>query len=483
VFMEEVIMAKKYDKLMEQIADYVCNYKVKSEPAIKRAYLTLFDALGCAMQGLSFPECRRLVCPQWPSTIAVNGARVPGTTYQFDPAQAAFAIGTALRWTDYTDLIAGATPLHPSENAIGIIPVVDYLNRFRNANLRVKDVLALFIKSAEITGKLAELNDITVHGYDNIFLIGVGMTPVIAQILGGNKDVVLRALSQSIVDAGCTAIFRRPGGNVGWRKSWAPGDIGRRSVILASIAMHDATGYKNALTFKQYGYYDVCFGGKQFKLDGKFTTSVIKRNQLKIPYPAEGLLQTLIEAAIKLHGSVKDRLDDIKKIAVTTLEPAYRYTYSSPEAGDPTKLTCAAARDHSLVYVTTLGLVFGKVLYKYYENDTANSPQVRKLFDKFEVKIDDEYTKSWFDMKRCGVPNALQVFFKDGSKTKRIFIEYPVGHPKREKEGEKFFLQKLKSNLETIFTPEKTDLILNTYKNYNKTLELPFDEFIDRWIP
>lgn len=478
-------MNEKYDKLMEQIADYVCNYKVESEAAIKRAYLTLFDALGCAMQGLTFSECRRLVCPQWPSTIVVNGARVPGTTYQFDPAQAAFAIGTSLRWTDYTDLVPGATPLHPSENVIGIIPVVDYLNRFRsgNANFRVKDVLVSFTKSAEITGKLGEINDITAYGYDNVFLIEVGMTPIIVQILGGNKDAILRGLSQAIIDGGCTAIFRRPGGNVGWRKSWCPGDIGRRSVTLASIAMHDETGYKRALTFKQYGYYDVCLRGNQFKLDGSFTTSVIERNQFKIPYPAEGLLQTLMEAAIKLHDSVKDRLDDIKKIVVTTSEPAYRYTYFSADAADPNKLVSAAARDHSLEYVTAIALIFGKVLYKYYEDDTANLPQVRNLFDKFEVKVDDEFTNSWFDVKRRGVPNALQVFFKDGSKTKYVSIEYPVGHPKREKEGAPFLFQKLKSNLQTLFTPEKTDLILDTYKDYNKTLELPFDEFIDLWIP
>ena len=44
-------------------------------------------------------------------------------------------------------------------------------------------------------------------------------------------------------------------------------------------------------------------------------------------------------------------------------------------------------------------------------------------------------------------------------------------------------VEKLKSNLQTLFTPEKTDLILDTYKDYNKTLELPFDEFIDLWIP
>ena len=30
---------------------------------------------------------------------------------------------------------------------------------------------------------------------------------------------------------------------------------------------------------------------------------------------------------------------------------------------------------------------------------------------------------------------AIQVFFKDGSKTERVAIDYPIGHRKRRKEG------------------------------------------------
>ena len=57
------------------------------------------------------------------------GARVPGTSYELDPVQAAFNIGAMIRWLDFNDTWLAAEWGHPSDNLGGILAVADYLSR------------------------------------------------------------------------------------------------------------------------------------------------------------------------------------------------------------------------------------------------------------------------------------------------------------------------------------------------------------------
>jgi 2-methylcitrate dehydratase len=54
---------------------------------------------------------------------------VPGTSYELDPVQAAFNIGTLIRWLDYNDTWLAAEWGHPSDNLGAILAVSDYLSR------------------------------------------------------------------------------------------------------------------------------------------------------------------------------------------------------------------------------------------------------------------------------------------------------------------------------------------------------------------
>src|SRR5947207_15591642 len=51
------------DKVLQDIADYVHNYKVDSELAWETARLCLIDTIGCGLEALRFPECARLLGP------------------------------------------------------------------------------------------------------------------------------------------------------------------------------------------------------------------------------------------------------------------------------------------------------------------------------------------------------------------------------------------------------------------------------------
>ena len=73
------------------------------------------------------------MAPTIAGTIVPNGAKVPGTTYQLDPINAAFNIGAMVRWLDFNDTWLAAEWGHPSDNLGGILAVADWISRTREA--------------------------------------------------------------------------------------------------------------------------------------------------------------------------------------------------------------------------------------------------------------------------------------------------------------------------------------------------------------
>ncbi|PAE14468.1 hypothetical protein CHH91_19340, partial [Virgibacillus sp. 7505] len=70
----------------------------------------------------------------------------------------------------------------------------------------------------------------------------------------------------------------------------------------------------------------------------------------KVSYPAEFHAQTAAEAAVTLHESVRDRLDEIDRIEIHTHESAIRIIDKKGPLYNP------ADRDHCLQYITAIGL-------------------------------------------------------------------------------------------------------------------------------
>lgn len=85
------------DTVLVDIVDYVLNTGIDSALALETARHCLIDTLGCGLEALSYPACTKLLGPVVPGTIVPNGAKVPGTSFQLDPVQAAFGIGAMIR--------------------------------------------------------------------------------------------------------------------------------------------------------------------------------------------------------------------------------------------------------------------------------------------------------------------------------------------------------------------------------------------------
>jgi 2-methylcitrate dehydratase len=422
----------EFDQVLVDIADYVCNYQIDSEEAYSTARYCLMDSLACAMLAMKFPGCTQLLGPMVPGAEMQGGARVPGTGYELEPAQAAFNLGVMIRYLDFNDTWLAAEWGHPSDNLGAILAVADYVSR-RNvaegkAPLTVRDVLTAMIKAHEIQGVLALENSFNQVGLDHVLLVRVASTAVVTRMLGGSQEQVVDAVSNAWIDGGALRTYRHAP-NTGSRKSWAAGDACRRAVTLALTVLRGEMGYPSALTADVWGFYDVLFKGEPFRFQRGYGSYVMENVLFKISFPAEFHAQTAVECAMTLHPEVRDRLADIEKITIETQEAGARIIDKTGP------LDNYADRDHCIQYMVAVPMIFGELTADSYNDDVAADPRIDALRDVMEVRENERFTADYFDPEKRGIGNALQVFFKDGSSTDRIEVSYPIGHRRRRSEG------------------------------------------------
>lgn len=436
------------DEVLTEIADYVCNPPEFSALAYKTAQYSLLDALGCGLIALNYPECVRLLGPLVPGAEMTNGVCVPGTSFSLDPVQAAFNIGTMIRWLDYNDTWLAAEWGHPSDNLGAILSVAGWVG-----GLEMRQVLASMIQAHEIQGILALENSFNSMGLDHVLLIRVASTAVVARMLGGTKDQVIDATSHAWLDGGSLRTYRHAP-NTGSRKSWAAGDATSRAVWLALTTMRGEMGYPSALSAPTWGFHDVLFGGETITLGRPLGCYVIENVLFKISFPAEFHAQTAVEAAIQLHPQVCDRLDDIEHITIETQESAVRIISKTGS------LHNYADRDHCLQYMVAIGLLHGELTADHYQDEAASDARIDVLREKMEVRENSRYSKDYIDPEKRSIANAIQVFFKDGTMTDRVDVEYPIGHRRRRSEGIPKLIDKYNYNVRTRFSGEEADEII-----------------------
>ena len=259
------------------------DYTIARPLAYETARNCLIDTLGCGLEALEYPACTKLLGPVVPGATLANGARVPGTPYRLDPVQAAFNIGTMIRWLDFNDTWLAAEWGHPSDNLGGILAVADYLSR-NGTTLTMRHVLTAMIKAHEIQGVIALENSFNRVGLDHVILVKLATAAVVSHMLGLTRERIVNALSHAFVDGHALRTYRHAP-NTGSRKSWAAGDATARGVRLALIAATGEMGYPSVLTAPQWGFYDVLFESKPFAFQRGYGSYVMENVLFKISFP------------------------------------------------------------------------------------------------------------------------------------------------------------------------------------------------------
>lgn len=480
------------DEILTTLTDYIFDKKIDSELAYSTAYTALLDSLGCAFLALKVPMCKSLLGPIISDTVVPEGARVPGTAFKLDPVKAAFDIGTCIRWLDYNDTWLAQEWGHPSDNLGAILSVADYISNLINSKkinsnslfskpLTVHDILTAMIKAYEIQGILALANSFNQVGLDHVILVKLASAAVVSPWMGLTKEQTQALLSNVFIDGHSLRTYRHAP-NTGPRKSWAAGDACARAVFLAWLVSKGQTGYPQAITAKRFGFSDVLFKSKTIEIPQSLNSYVMENILFKVAYPAEFHAQTAVEAAFQLHDKFKEKLNTIEniknidKIEITTQEPAVRIIDKTGELKD------YADRDHCIQYMAAIGLLFGTLKSEHYSDETAKDERIDLLRSKMSVKENPQFSKDYLDPNKRSIANALQIFFKDGTKSEQVLIEYPLGHKRRREEAKPLLKAKYQEAVQGFFPSAKQENLINLWNEKNKISDLSVTDFISLFV-
>jgi 2-methylcitrate dehydratase len=469
------------DKVLTDIADYTLTYEIASDLAWSTARACLIDTLGCGLEALEYPACTRLLGPIVPGTVVPHGARVPGTTYQLDPVQAAFNIGAMIRWLDFNDTWLAAEWGHPSDNLGGILATADWLSRIAVAEgkrpLTMRQVLAAMIKAHEIQGCIALENSFNKVGLDHVVLVKIASTAVVSWLLGLTREQTINALSLAWVDGQSLRTYRHAP-NTGSRKSWAAGDATSRAVRLVLMARAGEMGYPSVLTAQTWGFYDVSFRGQEFHFQRLYGSYVMENVLFKISYPAEFHAQTAVEAAMTLRGlldAMGESAAAIRSITVRTHEACLRIIDKKGPLANP------ADRDHCVQYMIAIPLLFDRLTAADYEDAVAADPRIDELRARIQCVEEPQFTRDYHDPDKRSIANSLRVELNDGA-VLEVTVEYPIGHRRRRQEGMPLLIEKFRTNLRRRFTEDRQRRILETSLDPARLDDMPVNDYLDLYV-
>jgi 2-methylcitrate dehydratase len=177
-----------------------------------------------------------------------------------------------------------------------------------------------------------------------------------------------------------------------------------------------------------------------------------------------------------LHVQVKDKLDQIDKVIIETQEPGVRIIDKTGTLANP------ADRDHCIQYMVAIPLIFGRLTASDYEDDVARDPRVDALRVKMQVSENRQYTDEYYAADKRYIGNAIQVFFKDGSSTARVAVDYPIGHRKRRAEGMPVLVKKFAASVEAHFLFDQAKQIKAIFAARESLLTMRIEALMEQLI-
>lgn len=93
-----------------------------------------------------------------------------------------------------------------------------------------------------------------------------------------------------------------------------------------------------------------------------------------------------------------------------------------------------------------------------------------------------QFSKDYLDPDKRSIANAVQIRFKDGTETRQVVREYPIGHRFRRQEGLPKLIQKYENNLATRFPNKQLKQILDVSLDQNVLEETFVHEFVNLFV-
>ncbi|MEO7727349.1 MAG: 2-methylcitrate dehydratase, partial [Burkholderiales bacterium] len=176
------------------------------------------------------------------------------------------------------------------------------------------------------------------------------------------------------------------------------------------------------------GFSKSFLGGREFTV-GEFGAAVMEGVLFKILCPVVIHAQSAIECALQLHPQALARLDDVAAIKLDV----HVETFNKINKAGP--LRNAADRDHCLQYAVAVALLHGRLTANDYADEVAADPRIDRLRERMQVSENVVYTQRLRDPAIGANPNAIEIIYKDGTRSERVHVDVPIGHRERRAEG------------------------------------------------
>ncbi|WP_323120153.1 MmgE/PrpD family protein [Burkholderia alba] len=401
--------------LAQQLADYAAalQYRDLDDTTVDIIKAHLIDALGCAIAAYD----ERPVRIARDAALATQGgvATVIGTGQRTSADLATFATGTALRYFDFNDAYAGKETGHPSDNMSACLAVAEA----QHASGR--DLILSIAIAYEIACRLMDAAAISPRGWDHTCY----SLPAVALAAGKLMRLPTPQLVQAVnlsINSHLALNQTRVQQLSNW-KALADADAARNAVFSTQLARAGLTGpapiFEGAAGFfpQVSGPFAVdtrTFGGR----GGAFR---VGKCFVKF-YPAQGLTQTAIPAALDVAAQVGD-LARIRRIEIRTTEVGYVTAGRDPEKWAPSTHETA---DHSLPYIVARAMLDGDITTESYAPAALRDPALRALIGKIAVHPDPVLTARYPER----APNRVTAVCDDGTQYTRQVDDLP-GSPTR----------------------------------------------------
>jgi 2-methylcitrate dehydratase len=392
--------------LAQQLAGYAASLRYEDLDAatIETVKSHSLDALGCAIAAHNEAPVR--IARQVALAATGGPATILGTAQRTSPDLAAFANGAALRYYDLNDAYAGKETGHPSDN---VAPCLAVAEAQRSSG---RDLILAIALAYEIDCRLMDAAAISPRGWDHTCY----SLPAVALAAGKLMKLDTPQLVQAVNIAinGHMALNQTRIQELSNWKALADADAARNALFAAELARDGLTGPSpifegNAGFFKQIsGAFELDpaqFGGR----GGRFRINdcIVKY------YPAQGLTQTSIPAAIEVAAQVGD-LSRISRIEIETTQTGYVTAGKDRQKWAPETSETA---DHSLPYIVARAMLDGDITTASYTPEALRDPKLRALIERITVSEAPDLTARY----PAYAPNRVTAVLDDGRRyTKQV---------------------------------------------------------------
>ncbi len=442
------------DKYTNLFASYVTNTKYFPKESLHEAKRRILDSFG--VMYLAFHEDTPKAARNYAYMFGSHeGASLFGLNFKTNPEIAAFANGVLVRYLDFNDTYLSKEPLHPSDVIPGLLAIAEW------KKLNGQKLLEAIVIAYEIGVNLCDAASLRKHGFDHVNYITIAEVCGLGKLFNLSKETIEHAISLASIP-NFSARQTRAGELSMWKGAAAANSV-RNAIFGTLLALNGMSGPYQPFE-GEMGFFKQLLNGESFDdkalsplFDNKPPTRILD-TYIKF-YPVEYHAQSIVDIVKKMSQFIKSP-EDIESIHIDTFKAAYEIIAKDKEKWEPkTKETA----DHSIQYITVVGLLDGQVTKRSFSKEKLNDSVVKKILStKTTLEQKDELTAGYPD----GIPNRVTLKTKD-SQIYTEEVKYPRGHAKNKMSDEEV-IEKFKNNTEEILTNTQAENIIDTVMNLEK---------------